>query len=224
MRCTGELSSLGRLLISSFADYALCQKAGVPAKPVEGTPSLFPGLDASSTDITAYLENVRKKINLLNLMNGLNLTADQMGDIVKENRSLGKRPPADPARTATFRTSAGAAYQQALENAVKSAEKGHWSYKENGEDLARLRRARSGEELFASTGGSSPVRAAATPQDAAKSIYDSLTEAQRTVMVTYKPCLIPPKNLKDPVRVGQASDSSHAVQILERRPADAGPA
>jgi hypothetical protein len=35
-----------------------------------------------------------------------------------------------------------------------------------------------------------------------------LRPGQLEVMRTYKPCLIPPKNLKDPVRVGQASGST----------------
>jgi hypothetical protein len=37
------------------------------------------------------------------------------------------------------------------------------------------------------------------------------------VILTYAPCLIPPKNLKDPVRVGQAKDNqSKMVRLLER--------
>ncbi|MBN1512779.1 MAG: hypothetical protein JXB13_12255 [Phycisphaerae bacterium] len=43
-----------------------------------------------------------------------------------------------------------------------------------------------------------------------------LRPAQREVLKEYKPCLLPPKNLKDPVRVGQARDDSHLAQWLER--------
>lgn len=43
---------------------------------------------------------------------------------------------------------------------------------------------------------------------------DTLTPAQRDVMSTYKACLIPPKNLKDPVRIGQADTNDGAYRIL----------
>ena len=43
-----------------------------------------------------------------------------------------------------------------------------------------------------------------------------LRPAQREVLQEYQPCLIPPKNLKDPVRVGQARDDSHLARWLER--------
>jgi len=42
-----------------------------------------------------------------------------------------------------------------------------------------------------------------------------LRPGQLEVMDTYKPCLLPPKNLKDPVRVGQASDSTRLARWLE---------
>ena len=43
-----------------------------------------------------------------------------------------------------------------------------------------------------------------------------LRQGQLEVLETYKPCLLPPKNLKDPVRVGQASDSTRMVRWLDR--------
>jgi len=43
-----------------------------------------------------------------------------------------------------------------------------------------------------------------------------LNRGQREVLAEYKACLIPPKNLKDPVRVGQANDSSQLERFLTR--------
>jgi hypothetical protein len=43
-----------------------------------------------------------------------------------------------------------------------------------------------------------------------------LNPGQRQVIADYKACLVPPKNLKDPVRVGQASDHSAYEQWLTR--------
>jgi len=43
-----------------------------------------------------------------------------------------------------------------------------------------------------------------------------LSPGQQRVLVDFKPCLVPPRNLKDPVRVGQARDNSHLTKWLER--------
>ncbi len=43
-----------------------------------------------------------------------------------------------------------------------------------------------------------------------------LNDGQRQVLAEYKACLIPPKNLKDPVRIGQASDDSRYEGWLGR--------
>ncbi|MBI4615285.1 MAG: hypothetical protein HY720_16840 [Planctomycetes bacterium] len=42
-----------------------------------------------------------------------------------------------------------------------------------------------------------------------------LTDSQENVIRDYQPCLIPPSNLTDPVRVGQAHDSSEASKFLD---------
>jgi len=49
-----------------------------------------------------------------------------------------------------------------------------------------------------------------------QAVAEVLNAGQREVLRTYKPCLIPPRNLKDPVRVGQANDSSQLERWLER--------
>lgn len=49
-----------------------------------------------------------------------------------------------------------------------------------------------------------------------KAVEQVLNPGQRQVLADYKACLIPPKNLKDPVRVGQASDHSMIEQWLTK--------
>ena len=49
-----------------------------------------------------------------------------------------------------------------------------------------------------------------------RSVEGVLNAGQREVLAEFKPCLLPPKNLKDPVRIGQANDHSHAERWLER--------
>jgi hypothetical protein len=43
-----------------------------------------------------------------------------------------------------------------------------------------------------------------------------LTEAQKQVLYDYVTCLIPPRNLRDPVRVGQATDHEAQVRALRQ--------
>lgn len=54
-------------------------------------------------------------------------------------------------------------------------------------------------------------------------VREILNLGQRQVLDEYKPCLLPPKNLKDPVRVGQAKDNSAYEQWLERARVAEGP-
>jgi hypothetical protein len=45
---------------------------------------------------------------------------------------------------------------------------------------------------------------------------NALNDGQIEVLADYKACLLPPKNLKDPVRVGQANDNSGLARWLNR--------
>ena len=56
-----------------------------------------------------------------------------------------------------------------------------------------------------------------------RSVEEVMNPGQRQVVGDYKACLIPPKNLKDPVRVGQASDRSHHERWLARARKASGP-
>jgi hypothetical protein len=49
-----------------------------------------------------------------------------------------------------------------------------------------------------------------------RSVEQVLNPGQRQVLAEFKPCLIPLKNLKDPVRVGQANDHSQQEEWLSR--------
>ena len=49
-----------------------------------------------------------------------------------------------------------------------------------------------------------------------RQVEQVLNPGQLQVLAEYKPCLIPPKDLKNPVRAGQANDSSRMVKWLTR--------
>ena len=48
------------------------------------------------------------------------------------------------------------------------------------------------------------------------SVEDILNPGQLAVLAEYKPCLLPPKNLRDPVRIGQANDNSGHEKWLSK--------
>ncbi len=89
----------------------------------------------------------------------------------------------------------------------------------NGLNLSRVQT----EQILRLCGRAEPRLQEAEGKDR-KALRDSLEQAienvlnpgQREVLAEYKPCLVPPKNLKDPVRIGQASDRSNQVRWLER--------
>jgi hypothetical protein len=43
-----------------------------------------------------------------------------------------------------------------------------------------------------------------------------LTPAQRDVLATFAPCFVPPRNLRDPVRVGQSRSSERAERLVQQ--------
>ena len=49
-----------------------------------------------------------------------------------------------------------------------------------------------------------------------KTTESLFTEEQMEVIKDFQPCTIPPKNLSDPVRVGQASDNERVINIMRK--------
>jgi len=47
-------------------------------------------------------------------------------------------------------------------------------------------------------------------------VLATLTPEQQEVLFAYKACLVPPRNLRDPVRAGQADDTSATEKLLAR--------
>jgi hypothetical protein len=53
-------------------------------------------------------------------------------------------------------------------------------------------------------------------KDVEKKLDKVFTDAQKEVINTFNPCLIPPKDLKNPVRAGQASDNTMLTNMLKK--------
>jgi hypothetical protein len=50
----------------------------------------------------------------------------------------------------------------------------------------------------------------------ARKVCEILTDAQKEVISTFKPCLLPPKSQTNPVLVGQSEEKDDAVRLLRR--------
>lgn len=139
-----------------------------------------------SFDAETEVRRLREEINLLNLTNGLNLSVAQMEAI-----ALAAPGEEKVENVAEIRAS--------MEDLSARLEKGESPIKL----LAQCRKLHRGLKSTRRECDVEPVLAV-------------LTDAQKEVIRTYKPCLVPPKNLKDPVRVGQANDGARAVKLMER--------
>ena len=144
---------------------------------------------------------VRQEISLLNLLNGLYLSDEQLGRLI----GLARR--------------------------AESIEESYTKRFAEGADghLADVKALRDG--LYAPTGASPEVKErAGSSQKAAEALRDkmaeelgggeeeakgALSEGQLAIIETFKPCLLPPKSLSDPVAVGQASTTEREEAVLD---------
>ena len=153
-------------------------------------------------ELNKTLLQLRQEINCLNLINGLNLTRDQIEKILaladeqKETRlRYGKRAESegrDMLRTFTELKSvleAGQSIPEEMARKVHTLDRRNLIARNRvAEDLGKTRRKLDG----------------------------ILTDAQFKVVENFKPCIIPPQDLRNPVRAGQASESPRGEHMLRR--------
>lgn len=195
-------------LLTIIAAVCLCWPAFSASWPAAAAMAEeVPSLD----DCTREIRELRADINLLNLYNGLNLTMEQVKVILREAKSL--------AREGKGGTEVSAREEKKLLEKERTmlAELKKKLYE--GDDVSHSLRSRYDNFMRNQWADKTchldrkyleKVHAGAT------AVHAALTDSQLEVLRTYKPCLIPPQDLRDPVRVGQAADHSHTVSILER--------
>jgi hypothetical protein len=149
------------------------------------------------------VDNLRSEISLINLVNGLNLTEEQLNQLIsilKEVQTL-KESYKEKGRTiAAEAVAAISEYKQAL------IEKGPDYPPKLGEKAYNLNE--QGKHLR------EKFEAELPPFQ--EKIEAVLIEAQKEVIATFKPCFLPPKSQRDPVRAGQAADYERAINILRK--------
>ena len=146
------------------------------------------------------IARLREEINLLNLFNGLNLTTEQIGQL----RSYASQ--AKGLREAYFNHAS-----QTVTEALESFGELRVVLAQNNGLPKRVeqRAALSNERLKELT-----KQYDADIRELEQSAIAVLMPAQRVVLEEFKPCLIPPRNLKNPVRAGQAGNRERGVELI----------
>ncbi|MCS7187749.1 MAG: hypothetical protein RMK89_12465, partial [Armatimonadota bacterium] len=144
-------------------------------------------------------------INILNLVNGLNLTTEQLRRLqelaqVAYNHSAPSQPTVDPVAFNELVRTLYAMKQLLL----------------SGRGIPQPMLIRAGQLARQSGLMPQPNPQPMRLREIASQVLSILTDEQKQILIDYKPCLIPPKNLKDPVRVGQAPNNAGYIKALER--------
>lgn len=221
----GEIGLIGRWLTSEYAVPSMAARLGVePARRVatggmkdeggeEGckcSPCLCAPCGCGSD--SAKIRELRDDIMLLNLYNGMNFTEHQLGHLIAANKSLAKVRAAAPAPKKD-----AAAIRDYVKLLQKTLGKVHEFKPMSMYDLRDLQGAREKSGMPKDRFLAKPGKdAGAETLKVADGLRPHLWDAQKTVIIDFAPCLIPPANLKDPVRVGQANDTSAATRAIER--------
>lgn len=153
----------------------------------------------------AELALIRHDVTLLNLVNGLHLTSAQVSKLITCAEAAKKIRSRDGGRF-----SANTSVQLAVMKQVRLDMYRFGRVREKTtEGIRRIRRSLSGQSRRLGRPASTT-----TVRDVEMKVESLLTEGQRLIVVNYKPCLI--SNIKDPIRVGQASDGTRELRMLER--------
>jgi hypothetical protein len=170
--------------------------------------------EATCQDLDACLAEIHEleaDINLLNLVNGLHLTKEQIQVILKGAKGLEKELKGwEGAKEENSRL---------MEEEIKMLQS-LLDHLRKGRTVPNAMRTRYEEFKKRQHSGKHAwklkPKVLERVQEAAGRVQACLTSAQQEILSTYKPCLIPPKDLKDPVRVGQAAESAHMEGFLEK--------
>ncbi len=173
------------------------------------------GLAPSPADDAAEIRRLRVEINALNLINGLHLSIAQVQALVdgaREMKALAEKLPPDRGPGKDMAAEEAAAMCAALEKVLACLRK--------GEDpppalLAELKE-KTGKTGRREATGVEKSEYNRNVVEIEARVGALLSDAQREVIEEFKPCLVPPKTLRDPVRVGQVRTFEAQEAFLER--------
>ncbi len=157
----------------------------------------FPRAAWAAPRPVAELEEIHEEISLLNLLRGLYLSKDQ----VQKISALARQAQA-------LRDSAVGPFLKEKERILKTFSGLRDAlYLTPGAEKEAQEQAQKLEHEMKETMGGVQDRIALMEEE----VGGILTDAQACIVDDFKPCLIPPKDLRNPVRVGQANDAPGAL-------------
>jgi len=167
-------------------------------------PCLLLGAPSAVTEDPAVAEiaQLREEINLLNLFNGLNLTTEQLRELH------------------TYAMQAEGLRESYFNRSSQTVAEVLDSFRELRGVLAQNNGLPKDVETRASS-ANERIKVLTSQYDAdmrelEKKAVSVLTPAQQVVLDEFKPCLIPPKDLRNPVRAGQAGNRERGVETLSK--------
>ena len=154
------------------------------------------------SDGERQIRGLFEQITFLNLINGLNLTEAQVKSIIRINEKAREKASIFQQEQSPLVSEVVAAYGE-LKNTLEKNQ----GIPPEVERLAFMmeQKLKTGRQGLIDEGSGLE-----------KEIAQVLTEAQMEIVNTFEPCLIPPKNLKNPVRAGQANDDEMGLKFLAR--------
>ena len=146
--------------------------------------------------------DIRREISLLNLVNGLYLTEDQLEKLADLSRKADSLREELRHTTADGESERIEAFRRLREELVYGADVPddvrHDAVFRNHPPLEHMRSFK-----FSMAG-------------LAEEVEEVLTEGQKQVIADFRPCLTPPMDLKNPERAGQANNSSGIEKVMSR--------
>lgn len=156
--------------------------------------------ETTSSEYEGKIRELFEDITLLNLVNGLNLNEAQVKQIIQYNKKvqlLRDQMQDENNKTIKDIVDAFATLKSTLEKnegIPQEIENRAFTMEQEGKKV-------TGELMIAVA-------------NIEKELTGILLDAQKEIINTFNPCLIPPKDMKNPVRAGQAQNNEMAVELL----------
>jgi len=152
--------------------------------------------------VFAKMKKLKKMTSFLNLLNGLYLSKEQMEKIVAINEEY-KAKYEEWARKNLQKVEE---WERTLEEWVEALRRG---------ELPRnlMREAGRVDHMLVVVKRNVLNKVRSNYKERLEAVF---TDAQKEVIKTFKPCVTPPRDLRDPIRAGQAKAGSHFVKLLVR--------
>jgi hypothetical protein len=169
------------------------------------------GICAPPADEFAKIKETQDAISSLNLINGLYLTKEQQTSLLKLNKDMLvlRKDMLDDTEIQKVKAESEQALAELRDYLVGNPEK---------EDSAIQNKAAKAEKAYSDLSKARTNKLNAEYTRIVKEAADIFTPQQMQVINTFNSCLIPPKELRDPVRAGQAKpDSPHVAALTSLR-------